>query len=274
MDCATLCWTSLGSWNTGRSVGVDCPECPRWVNHASAYDWLGEQEMGTICSANLLQSFSGHFLLSMYFSRHYYSRSSPNRNSKAPLNLARCLTFAFFLYRQTEGEGDDMVVTDIRPPGGIHQAICTIGRLIVLGGALWKGRSEFKEMSSVGVRKYFQTTVDWTKRCFRRWKLWLVFLLGLRSTGKLLILFVLRHYLHREYSAHSGHGSSSGCAGLCFDLWLGLHVVFRHGISTDRSIRCDDLRDAAQWCAPILHHLRGLSRWILADLFRALRLQR
>jgi hypothetical protein len=41
----------------------------------------------------------------------------------------------------------------------IHQTICTIGRLLVLAGAIWKGRAEYKEMSSMGLRKYFQTTV-------------------------------------------------------------------------------------------------------------------
>jgi hypothetical protein len=41
----------------------------------------------------------------------------------------------------------------------IIQSICTIGRIFVLFGAIWKGRSEFKEMSSLGIKKYFQTTV-------------------------------------------------------------------------------------------------------------------
>jgi hypothetical protein len=41
----------------------------------------------------------------------------------------------------------------------VHQIICTLGRLFVLGGAIWKGRSEYKEMTSLGIRKYFQTTV-------------------------------------------------------------------------------------------------------------------
>ena len=41
----------------------------------------------------------------------------------------------------------------------IVQTVCTIGRLFVLAGALWKGKSEFNEMSSLGIRKYFQTTV-------------------------------------------------------------------------------------------------------------------
>lgn len=39
------------------------------------------------------------------------------------------------------------------------QALCTAGRLFVLAGAIWKGKSELNEMSSIGVRKYFQTTV-------------------------------------------------------------------------------------------------------------------
>jgi hypothetical protein len=51
------------------------------------------------------------------------------------------------------------VITDIEAPGLIHQVVCTIGRLIVLGGALWKGRGEYKEMTSLGIKKYFQTTV-------------------------------------------------------------------------------------------------------------------
>ena len=41
----------------------------------------------------------------------------------------------------------------------IHQTICAIGRLIVLAGAIWKGRGELKEMMSLGLKKYFQTTV-------------------------------------------------------------------------------------------------------------------
>jgi len=43
----------------------------------------------------------------------------------------------------------------------IHQGICTIGRLFVLFGALWKGRSEYKEMTNLGLKKYFQTTVKY-----------------------------------------------------------------------------------------------------------------
>jgi hypothetical protein len=41
----------------------------------------------------------------------------------------------------------------------LAETMCTIGRLIVLTGALWKGKSEFKEMNNLGIRKYFQTTV-------------------------------------------------------------------------------------------------------------------
>lgn len=52
-----------------------------------------------------------------------------------------------------------MVIVKVEPPGWIHQLICTFGRLAVLAGALWKGRSEYKEMMNVGFRKYFHTTV-------------------------------------------------------------------------------------------------------------------
>ena len=41
----------------------------------------------------------------------------------------------------------------------IIQVICALGRLFVLAGAIWKGRNEIKEMTSLGVKKYFQTTV-------------------------------------------------------------------------------------------------------------------
>jgi hypothetical protein len=42
----------------------------------------------------------------------------------------------------------------------VHQSICTVGRLLVLAGAIWKGRGEFNEMTNLGIRKYFQTTVS------------------------------------------------------------------------------------------------------------------
>ncbi len=53
-----------------------------------------------------------------------------------------------------------MMVTSIQYPGGTHQILCVIGHLIVLAGAIYKGRCEIKEMTSVGIRKYFQTTVS------------------------------------------------------------------------------------------------------------------
>ena len=52
------------------------------------------------------------------------------------------------------------MVVSIEAPGMIHQSICTVGRMMVLAGAVWKGRSEFKEMTNLGVKKYFQTTVN------------------------------------------------------------------------------------------------------------------
>lgn len=52
-----------------------------------------------------------------------------------------------------------MVVTSVEYPGGVHQIICTIGHLIVLTGAIIKGKSEVREMINVGIRKYFQATV-------------------------------------------------------------------------------------------------------------------
>jgi hypothetical protein len=53
-----------------------------------------------------------------------------------------------------------MVVTSVEYPGVVHKMICTIGRLIVLAGAVSKGKSEIKEMTNMGIRKYFQTTVS------------------------------------------------------------------------------------------------------------------
>lgn len=52
------------------------------------------------------------------------------------------------------------MITNIEPLGPLYQLICTAGRLFVLAGAIWKGRSEYKEMQSLGLKKYFQTTVD------------------------------------------------------------------------------------------------------------------
>ncbi|CAF1556272.1 unnamed protein product [Rotaria magnacalcarata] len=57
-----------------------------------------------------------------------------------------------------EGEGDDAVTTSVQPAGMLCQTICTIGRFFVLAGAIWKGRSELKEIETLGIRKYFQTT--------------------------------------------------------------------------------------------------------------------
>ncbi|CAF3432259.1 unnamed protein product [Rotaria sp. Silwood1] len=58
----------------------------------------------------------------------------------------------------TEGEGEEAVVVKVEPLGWVQQAICTVGRIFVLAGAIWKGKAEFNEMTSIGVKKYFQTT--------------------------------------------------------------------------------------------------------------------
>ncbi|CAF5223697.1 unnamed protein product, partial [Rotaria magnacalcarata] len=58
----------------------------------------------------------------------------------------------------TEGDGDDAVVVKVEPAGTLIQVVCTIGRLFVLAGAIWKGKSEYNEMHSLGIKKYFQTT--------------------------------------------------------------------------------------------------------------------
>ncbi|CAF3802067.1 unnamed protein product [Rotaria sp. Silwood1] len=58
----------------------------------------------------------------------------------------------------TTGKDRKMVVTSVEHPGGIHQIVRTIGHLIVLAGAVSKGKSEIREMINVGVRKYFQVT--------------------------------------------------------------------------------------------------------------------
>jgi hypothetical protein len=55
-----------------------------------------------------------------------------------------------------------MVVTNVEYPGGIHQIVCIVGRLIVLAGAISKGKSEINEMTNVGIRKYFHTTVSFS----------------------------------------------------------------------------------------------------------------
>ncbi|CAF3001819.1 unnamed protein product [Rotaria socialis] len=56
------------------------------------------------------------------------------------------------------GEGDDAETISVEPAGMLCQTICTIGRFFVLAGAIWKGRSELKEIATLGIRKYFQTT--------------------------------------------------------------------------------------------------------------------
>ncbi|CAF1031094.1 unnamed protein product [Rotaria sordida] len=58
----------------------------------------------------------------------------------------------------TKGKGKKMVITSVQYPGGIHQIVRIIGRLIVLAGAVLKGKSEIREMTNVGIRKYFQAT--------------------------------------------------------------------------------------------------------------------
>ncbi len=45
-------------------------------------------------------------------------------------------------------------------PDAIRRIVCIIGRLIVLAGAVSQGKSEISEMTNVGIRKYFQTTVS------------------------------------------------------------------------------------------------------------------
>jgi CO dehydrogenase/acetyl-CoA synthase epsilon subunit len=51
------------------------------------------------------------------------------------------------------------VVTNVGYPGGGYQFLRSIGRFIVMAGAVLKGNSEIREMTSVGIQKYFQTTV-------------------------------------------------------------------------------------------------------------------
>ncbi|CAF1277507.1 unnamed protein product [Adineta steineri] len=59
---------------------------------------------------------------------------------------------------ETSGEGDDLVVISMEPAGMMCQTFCTVGRLFVLFGAIYKGNSEYNEMTSLGIKKYFQTT--------------------------------------------------------------------------------------------------------------------
>jgi hypothetical protein len=59
------------------------------------------------------------------------------------------------------------VIVKIESPGTTHQTICTIGRLLVLAGAIWKGRLEIKEMLNLGLRKYFEATVIFVFNLFQ-----------------------------------------------------------------------------------------------------------
>ncbi len=59
------------------------------------------------------------------------------------------------------------MIVKIESPGTTHQTICTIGRLLVLAGAIWKGRLEIKEMLNLGLRKYFEATVIFVFNLFR-----------------------------------------------------------------------------------------------------------
>jgi hypothetical protein len=52
------------------------------------------------------------------------------------------------------------VVTGVEYPSFIHKLGCTIGRTIVLAGAVSKGKSEIREMTNLGIKKYFQTSVS------------------------------------------------------------------------------------------------------------------
>ncbi len=53
-----------------------------------------------------------------------------------------------------------MMVTSVEYPSFIHKLACTIGRTIVLAGAVSKGKSEIREMANLGIKKYFQTSVS------------------------------------------------------------------------------------------------------------------
>jgi len=57
----------------------------------------------------------------------------------------------------TVGEGDD-AETIVEYPTGLVYYLHTIGNYFVLAGALHKGRCEFNEMTSAGIRKYFNAT--------------------------------------------------------------------------------------------------------------------
>jgi hypothetical protein len=53
-----------------------------------------------------------------------------------------------------------MVVTSVEYPSFTHKLACTIGRTIVLAGAVSKGKSEIIEMTNVGIQKYFRKSVS------------------------------------------------------------------------------------------------------------------
>ena len=130
----------------------------------------------------------------------------------------------------------------------IHQSICAVGRLFVLAGAIWKGKSEYNEMTSLGLKKYFQTTVNLLhQKRFDECKTpSLSTSLGFWLAGKLSRLSLLFEHLHREYFTYSGLQSRNSSDRDRLDHWLGLHALLRHGFSTDRSIRRDDLPNAIQ----------------------------
>ncbi len=52
-----------------------------------------------------------------------------------------------------------MVVTSVEYPSFTHKLACTIGRTIVFAGAVSKGKSEIREMTNVGIQKYFRKSV-------------------------------------------------------------------------------------------------------------------
>jgi hypothetical protein len=113
--------------------------------------------MGTFCKTNFFPSFSYYIKLFICLSFYNNSGSNTNRNG-----IVFCLIldiYISFFFFQIEGDGDDAVVTNIEGPGRTQQMICTIGRLFVLAGAIHKGKSEYNEMTSLGFRKYCQTTV-------------------------------------------------------------------------------------------------------------------
>jgi hypothetical protein len=51
------------------------------------------------------------------------------------------------------------MATKVGYSGDCYQFLRSIGRFIVLAGAVSKGKAEITEMMNVGIRKYFQTTV-------------------------------------------------------------------------------------------------------------------